>query len=322
MKNDFLSLTDITSTDLMELFELADELKMNTHARPLEGKSIALIFQKPSLRTRASFEVGVYQLGGHSVVLLQESIGIGTREKASDVARVLSRYAGMIVARVFDHAVLTEMAEHASVPVINALSDMGHPCQLLADLYTMRQHNRLWPGVKVVYVGDGNNMAHSWLEAATLYPLHLVIATPEGYEPDARFVELATESGLSTVEIVRDPVAAAQDADVIYTDVWASMGQESEAAERRRAFADYQVDFRLLNVAQPNCVVMHCLPAHRGEEISAEVIEGGHSIVFDQAENRLHVQKALMTRLFDRWTAMRAAAASEEQYALSLFGRC
>lgn len=321
VKKDFLTLTDITSNDLFDLFELADELRLNAHARPLEGKIISMIFQKPSLRTRVSFEVGVHQLGGYPVFLPQESIGIGARESAPDCARLLSRYGGAIVARVFDHQVLEDLARHADVPIINALSDLSHPCQVLADLYTMRQHDKLWPGVKVAFVGDGNNVANSWLEAAALYPLHFVLAAPKGYEPDAAILEHARATGLSTIEIVDDPIAAVTGADVIYTDVWASMGQEEEAAARRAAFADYQVDFRLLSHAQPNCAVMHCLPAHRGEEISADVIDGNQSIVFDQAENRLHVQKALMTKLIDRWAAVRAATAHEEQYAGTLFGR-
>ena len=297
MKKDFLSLLDIDSRELEELFELADELKLSDTFRPLQGRVVSLIFQKPSLRTRVSFEVGVHQLGGYPVFLPQESIGIGSRESAADAGRLLSRYGQMIVARVFEHEVLTEMAEYATVPVINALSDLSHPCQVLADLYTMRQHHKLHPGAKVVFVGDGNNIVNSWLEMATLYPLHFVLAAPAGYGPDAATLEMAKASGLSTIEIIEDPAEAVRGADVIYTDVWTSMGQEAEAEKRRRAFAGYQVDFRLLELADRECVVMHCLPAHRGEEITSEVLDGKHSIVFDQAENRLHVQKALMAAI-------------------------
>lgn len=320
MTKSLLTLTDLDSNELEELFVLTDELKVNRARRPLDGQAVSLIFQKPSLRTRVSFEIGIQQLGGFPVFMPQESIGIGTRESAADMARLLSRYSGAIVARVFDHNLLVELSEHATVPVINALSDLSHPCQVLADAYTLRMHGRWTPGVKVAYVGDGNNVANSWLELAALFPLHLVIGCPKGYEPDRAALEYARGVGLSTIEIINDPVDAVRGADVIYTDVWASMGQESEAAERRRAFAEYQVDFRLLSLAHPDCVVMHCLPAHRGEEISADVLDGEQSIVFDQAENRLHVQKALMARLVESWAVMRAAAADERRYALSLFG--
>jgi ornithine carbamoyltransferase len=297
VKKDFLSLLDISGRELEELFELADELKLSDAFRPLQGRVVSLIFQKPSLRTRVSFEVGIHQLGGYPVFLPQESIGIGSRESAADAGRLLSRYGQMIVARVFEHDVLTEMAEHASVPVINALSDLSHPCQVLADLYTMRQHHKLEPGVKVVFVGDGNNIVNSWIEMATLYPMHFVLAAPAGYGPDATTLEMARAAGVSTIEIIEDPAEAVRGADVIYTDVWTSMGQEAEAQKRREAFAGYQVDFRLLAQADRECVVMHCLPAHRGEEITSEVLDGRQSIVFDQAENRLHVQKALMAAI-------------------------
>jgi ornithine carbamoyltransferase len=320
MKKDFLSLLDIERSELEELFELADELKINPHAKPLDGMVVSLIFQKPSLRTRVSFEIGIHQLGGYPVFLPQESVGIGTRESAADVAQLLARYGGMIVARVFDHNMLVELARYAGVPVVNALSDLSHPCQVLADLYTLRQHGKLRPGMKVVFVGDGNNVVNSWLEMATLYPMHFVLAAPEGYEPDEAILHYAQSVGLSTVEVVHDPIEAVRGADVIYTDVWASMGQEDEAERRRRDFAEYQVDFRLLGPAQNDCVVMHCLPAHRGEEISAEVLDGPHSIVFDQAENRLHVQKALIARLADAWRSKRTRRVYGEQYELSLFG--
>jgi ornithine carbamoyltransferase len=318
MNKDFLSLLDISSKDLDDLFELADELKMNIHARPLEGNVVSMIFQKPSLRTRVSFEIGIRQLGGHPIVLSQEGIGIGTRESASDTARLLSRYGQLIVARVFEHGVLAELSANASVPVINALSDLSHPCQVLADLYTLRQHGRLRPGVKVVFVGDGNNVANSWLEMSTLYPIHFVLAVPKGYGPDESILRYAQTAGRSRVEVIHDPVEGVRGADVIYTDVWTSMGQEKEAAERRKVFADYQVDFRLLNAAHRECVVMHCLPAHRGEEITDDVLDGEHSIVFDQAENRLHVQKALLAKLIDNWSMTRSRRMYGEQCELSL----
>jgi ornithine carbamoyltransferase len=328
MKKDFLSLLDIERTELEELFELADELKINPHAKPLDGTVVSLIFQKPSLRTRVSFEIGVHQLGGYPVFLPQDSVGIGQRESAADVAGLLSRYGEMIVARVFDHNMLVELSRHADIPIVNALSDLSHPCQVLADLYTLRQHRKLRPGLKVVFVGDGNNVVNSWLEMATLYPMHFVLAAPEGYGPDTAILHYARSVGLSTIEVTSDPHRAVLGADVIYTDVWTSMGQEEESEKRRRDFADYQVDFRLLAAAQKDPVVMHCMPAHRGEEISAEVLDGPHSIVFDQAENRLHVQKALITKLLEEWRSTRSRAASGaqgraryvEQCELSLFG--
>jgi ornithine carbamoyltransferase len=297
MTKDFLTLFDVTREELESLFTLTDRLKREPKARPLQGKSVAMIFQKPSLRTRVSFEVGIVQLGGHPVVLSQEGIGIGTRESAPDVARLLSRYCDGIVARMFDHAVLTRLASFASVPVVNALTDVSHPCQVLADLYTLRQHKKLKPGIKVAFIGDGNNMVHSWMEAASIYPIEFVLAAPDGYHPDPAIMAKAKNAGISTLAIVKDPSEAAAGADVLYTDVWTSMGKETEADRRRSDFAGYQIDATLLRKAKSDCVVLHCLPAHRGEEITSEVLEGPQSIVFDEAENRLHVQKAILVQL-------------------------
>lgn len=299
MKKDFLSLRDITSNEVEELFVLTDSLKGNPPRRPLEGKSVAMIFQKPSLRTRVSFEVGVVQLGGHPVFLSQEGIGIGVREQASDIAQLLSRMTSMVVARLFDHSLLEELAQTATIPVINALTDLSHPCQIFSDMYTLRQHNKLQHGIKVVFVGDGNNVVNSWLEMAMLYPMHFVLTAPKGYEPDPTILKNAQASNLSKVEVIEDPAVAVKNADVIYTDVWTSMGQEAETEIRRKAFAKYVVDSTLLSLAKSDCVVMHCLPAHRGEEISGEVLNGKQSIVFDQAENRLHAQKAIMAKLIE-----------------------
>lgn len=298
MKKDFLSLLDLTQGELTELFSVTDALKSGSGYKPLEGKSAALIFQKPSLRTRVSFEVGVHQFGGHPVFLSNESVGIGTREKPSDVAKLLSRFTSLIIARLFDHSILLELAEHATVPVINALTDYSHPCQIAADLYTLRQHHKLSPGVKIVFVGDGNNVVNSWLEAAMLYPMHFVLAAPKGYWPDEKLVAKAKTAGISTIEIIEDPREAVRNADALYTDVWTSMGQEDESAARLKAFAGYRIDGQLLSLAKKDCVVLHCLPAHRGEEITEEVLEGEHSVVFDEAENRLHVQKAIIAMLF------------------------
>jgi ornithine carbamoyltransferase len=239
----------------------------------------------------------VSQLGGTSLYLSNEGIGLGERESVADVARVLSSYSDCIVARLFDHNILLALAEHSSVPVINALTDRSHPCQILADLYTIRQHGKLTPGLKIAFVGDGNNVAHSWLEMAAIYPMHLAIAAPAGYHPDPAILAYATESGISTIEILDDPRIAADSADVIYTDVWTSMGQESEQAARTQVFKAYQVNRKLLTLAHPNALVMHCLPAHRGEEITSDAMDSAHSVVFDQAENRLHVQKAILTTL-------------------------
>jgi ornithine carbamoyltransferase len=303
MKRDFLSLLDLQPGELEELFLLTDALKADATRRPLSGRSVAMIFQKPSLRTRVSFEVGISQLGGHAIILSQEGVGIGVREKASDMAELLSRMTAMIVARLFEHALLMELANRATVPVVNALTDLSHPCQILADAYTMRQHGKLKPGVKVVFVGDGNNVVHSWMELAMLYPMHFVLAAPKGYEPSEEIFRQAVARGVSTVEVILDPGTAVKNADVIYTDVWTSMGQEAESEKRKRDFAGYQVNAALLAQAKPDCVVMHCLPAHRGEEITNEVIEGPQSIVFDEAENRLHVQKAVMVKLLESMKA-------------------
>ncbi len=313
MTKDFLTLFDITREELESLFAEADKLRGGSHEQPLRGKSIAMIFQKPSLRTRVSFEVGIAQLGGHPVVLSQEGIGIGTRESVPDIARLLSRYCSGIVARLFDHAVLTGLAASASVPVINALTDLSHPCQVLADLYTLRQHGKLKPGIKIAFIGDGNNMVHSWLEAASIYPLNFVLAAPKGYQPRNEVILRATGAGVSNVTIVENPAEAADGADVLYTDVWTSMGRESEAQQRRRDFAGYQIDATILQKAKRDCIVMHCLPAHRGEEITADVLEGPQSVVFDEAENRLHVQKAILAKLLGAATQERVARALAEK---------
>ncbi len=299
MKKDFLSLLDIAPDELDELFALADELKGNTHIRPLAGKTAALIFQKPSLRTRVSFEVGIYQLGGYPLFLSQEDVGLGVREPARDIARLLSRYNHLLVARLFEHSLLTELARHATIPVVNALTDLTHPCQVLADVYTLWKQGKLHSGIKIAFVGDGNNVVNSWLEMSMLYPMYFVLAAPKGYGPNEEILHQAQKAGVSTIEILEDPAAAIANADVVYTDVWTSMGQEAESEKRRKAFAGYQVNRRMLSLAKPDCVLMHCLPARRGEEVTDDVLEGVHSIVFEQAENRLHVQKAILAKLFE-----------------------
>ncbi len=288
---------DFSRSDIEEMFLLADFLQANKAVKPLAGKSAALIFQKPSLRTRVSFEVGVHELGGHPVFLSQEGIGIGEREQANDVARLLSRYVSVIIARLFKHKTLLQLARSASIPVINALTDLSHPCQVLADAYTLYKMNKLTSGVKIVFIGDGNNIVNSWLEFAALYPIHFVLAAPKGFLPDKGILDASRKSKVGEIEIVKDPKQAAVNADVLYTDVWVSMGQEKERARRQKAFKGYQINHKLLSLAKPDCVVMHCLPAHRGEEITDDVMEGSKSVIFDQAENRLHVQKAILAML-------------------------
>ena len=289
-----------TADELSEIFSLTSRLKesRSTNPKPLDGKTAALIFEKQSLRTYVSFEVGILQLGGQSVFLSQDRIGLSSREAVRDVAEVLSRYNDLIVARTFSHETIEGLARYASVPVVNALTDLLHPCQIMADVYTLMDRGLFTSSTKVAFIGDGNNVVNSWLEVAEKLPFHFVLACPEGYEPDAGILQRAHEAGISTIEIVRDPYEAAERADVLYTDVWVSMGQEQEKVKRIEAFRSYQINKDLLGAAKPDCVVMHCLPAHRGEEITAEVLEGPHSIVLDEAENRLHVQKGIIAYLF------------------------
>ncbi|MBN2365702.1 MAG: ornithine carbamoyltransferase, partial [Calditrichaeota bacterium] len=258
---------------------------------------MAMIFAKPSARTRISFETGIYQLGGSALYLAPQDIGIGKREAVKDVAQVISRYNDLIMARLFAHADIEELAEYSRVPVINGLTDYNHPCQIMADAFTILEHLGRIENVKITYIGDGNNVANSWINFASRIPIHLVICTPRDYEPDKTTFERAQKSGKSKIEITSDPEEAVNRADVLYTDVWASMGQESEAEERKKIFAPYQLNQKLLNKARPDARVMHCLPAHRGDEITDEVIDGPQSIVFDEAENRMHVQKAIMVKL-------------------------
>lgn len=301
MKRHFLSIADLTKKEIFEIFDLTKELKSKQRRgephRILEGKTLAMIFQKPSARTRVSFEVGMFQLGGHALYLGPNDIQIGKRESIGDVARTLSRYVDIIMARLFGHGDILELAEHASVPVINGLTDLLHPCQVMADVFTILEKRGHLNNLKVSFVGDGNNVANSWLNIASKIPMTLHFAIPEGYDPDKEIFEMAKQSEQSDIQIFRDPSEAVKDAHVIYTDVWASMGQEAEVEKRKLDFKGFQVDEALLANADKDCFVMHCLPAHRGEEITNEVIDGPHSIVFDEAENRLHVQKAIIIRL-------------------------
>jgi ornithine carbamoyltransferase len=294
---DFLDIRDFAPPELEALFRLAERMRAGEYtARPLTGKALAMIFMKSSTRTRVSFEVGASQLGGHALFLSPRDVQLGRGEPVSDTARVLERYVHGIMIRTFAHADVEVLAETAGVPVINGLTDRSHPCQVLADVLTMRQHLGAHPGVPVAWVGDGNNMANSWIEAAALLGFPLRLACPEGYEPDAGFLARAREAG-ADVRLLRDPREAVAGARVVTTDVWASMGQEEEQAAREAAFAGYQVDGPLMARAAPDAIFLHCLPAHRGEEVAAEVIDGPRSRVWDEAENRLHIQKAIMAVL-------------------------
>ncbi len=290
---DFLAIPDYSREELLALFDLAERMRNGQYtAKPLAGKSLAMIFMKASTRTRVSFEVGTWQLGGHALFLSPRDVQLGRGEPIADTARVLSRYVDGIMIRTFAHAEVEELAKYADVPVINGLTDLLHPCQILADLLTVRQHLGGIDGRKVAWIGDGNNMANSWINAAYRLGFDLTLACPEGYEPDKTILERAQSA--AKVRVVRDPAEAAEGADVVNTDVWASMGQESEQAVREKAFKGYIVDDALMSRAQQDAIFLHCLPAHRGEEVSASVIDGPQSVVWDEAENRLHVQKAIM----------------------------
>ena len=300
-KRDFLSVDDITPDELVALLDGADRHKAERRPRTtLQGRTIALIFEKPSTRTRVSFEVAVHELGGYPLPLSGADLQIGRGETLEDTATVLSRYVHAIVLRTFAQESLERLARAGSIPVVNALSDYSHPCQALADLQTIRERTQRLAGLRLAYLGDGNNVAHSLLFAGSKVGMHVAMATPVGYEPIPQVVRRATEIAAGTggsVELTHDPETAAKDADVVYTDVWASMGKELEHGERALIFKPYQLSTDILAVASPDVVVLHCLPAHRGEEIAAEVMDGPNSAVFDQAENRLHTQKALLSWL-------------------------
>jgi len=297
-----LSAADLTRDGALELFALAAELKQRRKAgRPsttLAGKTIALIFEKPSLRTRVTFEVGITQLGGHAVHLAAREIGLGTRETVPDVARNLSRWVDGIMARVYAHATVTDLARHATVPVINGLSDLEHPCQAVADFFTLWERGLDFSTMRLAWVGDGNNVCHSVMILGALLGVSIVVACPPGYEPDAGVQTTARRLG-GRLEITEDARAAATGADVLYTDVWTSMGQEAEHERRLEAFSRYQLNETLVGFAKSSALIMHCLPAHRGEEITDDVLDGPRSVVLDQAENRLHVQKAIILTLVE-----------------------
>ena len=295
-KRDFLAITDLTPEEVWELLDVAGSMKSGEYShKPLQGKTLGMLFAKSSTRTRVSFEVGAHQLGGQAIFLSSRDLQVGRGEPVRDTARVLSRYLHGVMIRTFAQEEVEEFARYASVPVINGLTDLRHPCQVLADLMTVREALGTWEGKTVAWVGDGNNMANSWISAAGLLGFALRLACPDGYGPDAHI--LAQHRDRSDISLVASPGEAAEGAHVVTTDVWASMGQEEEAAARRSAFRGYSVDERLMGLADPAAVFLHCLPAHRGEEVSEGVLEGPQSRVWDEAENRLHVQKALMATL-------------------------
>jgi ornithine carbamoyltransferase len=300
MKKDLLSIADLNREEIEQLIEQTRRMKQEGAPPLLSGKTLAFLFVKPSLRTRVSFEIAMYQLGGHAIYLAPEEVGMGKREPAADIARVLSRYVDVIAARTFSQETVQILADNSSVPVINALSNLEHPCQALSDLFTVYEKKGKLPGLTLAFIGDGNNVANSLLLSACRVGMNFHFASPPGYEVKEEVLnqgkEFAALSG-SQLKITSDPYEAAKDADVIYTDVWASMGQEAEVEKRRRAFSSYQVDNKLLDLAKEDVLLMHPLPAHQGEEISAGLLDDPRSVVFDQVENRLHLQKALLVKL-------------------------
>ncbi|HJM81881.1 MAG TPA: ornithine carbamoyltransferase [Candidatus Poseidoniia archaeon] len=303
MKNvkHFLHISDYGSEELWDILKLSKEVKAKFRNReeytPFKNKSLAMIFAKPSARTRVSFETGFEWMGGHALFLGPNDIGIGKREAIKDISRVFSRYNDVIMARLFDHKHILELAEHSTIPIVNGLTDYNHPCQIMADIFTVWEHLGSIENVKIVYMGDGNNIVHSWLHLAMRFPLNFVCCCPEGYEPDKELVKQSKDAGISTIEITHEPKNAVEDADVIYTDVWASMGQKDEVVAREKIFKDFQVNEELMKLTGKNTLFMHCLPAERDREVTDGVMESDNSIVFDQAENRLHVQNAIMIKL-------------------------
>jgi ornithine carbamoyltransferase len=304
---DFLSLSDFHTDEILYMLEEAKELKsLQKQGKPhpyLSGKVLGMIFEKSSTRTRVSFEVGMLQLGGHAIFLSSRDIQLGRGESISDTAKVLSRYIDCMMIRTFSHDSVKELAEHATVPVINGLTDLHHPTQVMADLLTIQEHKGKLAGLKMCYLGDGNNnMAHSLMEGAAKVGMHISIASPPGYLPDGKITEKAIETGKVTgskITITHNPIDAIKDADIVVTDVWTSMGQEAETEKRLKDLGDYQVNTELCQHAKQDYIFLHCLPAHRGEEVTAEIIDGPHSVVFDEAENRLHAQKAILKLLLE-----------------------
>lgn len=304
MFTDLVSLADLTTDDILELLRLADSLKAALKAgkrdTPLAGQTLAMIFEKPSLRTRVTFETGICQLGGHAIMLETGHIRLGERESVPDVARNLERWVDGIMARTFSHDTVLQLAAHARIPIINALTDKLHPCQILADAQALREHKGGFENLKLAFVGDGNNVCASWFNFAARVPLNVTLVCPPGYEVDREIAAFAQREGKGEVTVTHDLEEGLAGADAVYTDVWASMGQEEESAERAKVFAPYQVNGRVMQLAKPDAVFMHCLPAHRGHEVTDDVMDGAQSIILDQAENRLHAQKAVMLTLMQK----------------------
>jgi len=302
MKRDFLHITDFTTEEIWETLELArwikNKFRSGEEFHPFRNRTLAMLFAKPSARTRVSFETGFYRMGGQALFLGPNDIGIGKRESIGDIARVLSRYNDMIMARLFDHQHLLELANNADVPVVNGLTDYNHPCQIMADILTVLEHRKNLDDLKITYVGDGNNIVHSWLSLAMRIPFQFTIACPENYSPDEEMVETARKVNLSEIDVSHDPFMAVKDADVIYTDVWASMGQKEEAEKRRRDFEGFQVNKKLMAATGKQTFFMHCLPAERGVEVTDEVCDADYSIIFDEAENRMFAQNAIMLKIY------------------------
>ena len=301
MAKHFLHISDYSTDQIWEILHLSKELKTKFHNKenfkPFRDRSLAMIFEKPSARTRVSFETGFEWMGGHALFLGPNDIGIGKREAIKDISRLFSRYNDVIMARLFDHQHIIELAEYSDIPVINGLTDYNHPCQIICDILTIWEHKGSLDNLKICYMGDGNNIVHSWLQLASRLPMDFVCCSPEGFEPDLDTIKMVEDSASSSFQLSHDPISAVRDADVIYTDVWASMGQKEEATEREKVFAPYQVNKDLINNTGKDTLFMHCLPAERGREVTDEVMESKNSIVFDQAENRMHAQNAIMVYL-------------------------
>ncbi len=305
MKKDFLSVLDMTQEEILGTFELAKDMKADRkkYAKALEGEALALIFEKPSLRTRTSFDIGIQQLGGYSLYLSPNEISLGKRESIHDVAKNLERMVQGIMIRTFGHNIVEDFSKYARIPIINGLTDYSHPCQAMADFLTILEHKGKFDGLKLCYVGDGNNVAHSLMDAGARLGVDVTIACPKGFEPNLIAWEEAREAAKATgakIEVVHSAQEGVRGADAVYTDVWASMGQEAETAARKKIFAPFQVNGELMKLANDGAIFMHCLPAHRGDEVTDEVVDAGYSVVFDEAENRLHAQKAIMYQLMKK----------------------
>ena len=306
MNNNFLHINDLSESEFNEIIEISHWIKNkfnnNDNFLPLAGKTMAMVFAKPSARTRISFETGFYRMGGHALFLGPNDIGIGKRESVADVSKVLSKFNDIIMARLFDHNHILELAKHASVPVINGLTDFNHPCQIIADIFTVIEKKENINNLKITYIGDGNNIVHSWLELAEVIPINFTIVCPESFTPDMNLFNSVKSKGISNIEISHDPFEGIKNSDVVYTDVWASMGQKEEAEKRRAIFKNFQVNSKLMQMANKDAIFMHCLPAERGVEVTDSVCDSKNSVIFDQAENRMHAQNAIILKLMNIMT--------------------